>query len=191
MTYRRMRVLPLRVPSCALIVLAVAVALAGCGGDQRTSTTVQLTNYRLSEVSAWGFAYRGVSGWLVSRDDGGVDAFWDRSPHLGCAVHPREGDEVRGSDTAGELSGEIRRIFFDPCYNSSWDITGQRLFGPAPRGLDRFDATLEARPQGDEVTIHFDSVRLGTCGAGVGDEVPCSPPGESTYVDGPPLYDWP
>jgi|GEM_PF-4672679 len=177
-----------RVPLGALAGLVVAVVLAGCGGQQ-TSTTVQLSPYRLDEVSAWGFSYRGVSGWLVSRDDGGVDAFWVRSPHLGCAVHPMESDQELERGSASGLGGESPMMFFDPCSNSRWDFSGERLFGPAPRGLDRFDATLTAHPQGDEVTIQLDSVRLGTCSPG--GDVPCSPPGESMYIDGPPLYDWP
>jgi hypothetical protein len=152
---------------------------------------VLLDGTRLSDVSAWGFSYRGVSGWLVSRGDG-VDAFWARSPHLGCAVHPVDtGAVLDGAIASADLAPETRGVFFDPCGNSVWLFTGERIFGPAPRGLDRFDATLEATVRGDEVTIDFSSVRLGECSTGVEGHVPCSSPGDATYVDGPPLYDWP
>lgn len=168
------------------------LTIASCQGKQSTTTTVELDGYRLSEGSAWGFSFRGATGWLVSRDDGGVDAFWARSPHLGCAVYPiSSGPLLEGAIASHNLSRETRGVFFDPCSNSIWLFSGERVFGPTPRGLDRFNATLEARPQGDAVTVDFATVRLGVCPPTVEGEIQCSPPGESTYVGGPRLYDWP
>ena len=55
-------------------------------------------------------------------------ALSQRCPHLGCRV------------PFCESSGR----FECPCHGSVYDIAGEYVSGPAPRGMDRFPLTLEA-----------------------------------------------
>ena len=60
---------------------------------------------------------------LVRFEDGGLIAFWQRCPHLGCSV-PYEEDQS---------------AFHCPCHGSVFDEqTGEVKGGPAPRPMDIF-----------------------------------------------------
>ena len=68
--------------------------------------------------------------------------------------------------------------FRGPCTGSAFLLDGTRVFGPAPRGLDRFATELD----GDIVRIDVTEAILGPCSPGVvplegEDEVACSVPG--------------
>ena len=51
----------------------------------------------------------------------------DKDPHLGCAV-PYRPDFVWDGRPGW---------FRNPCHGETFDMAGQRVFGPSPRGLDR------------------------------------------------------
>ena len=86
------------------------------------------------------FAVDGVEGWLVRREDGGVDAFSARSPHRSCRVELLLVGDPRLETDPPLFDGEPGG-FFDPCSNSFWLLSGEHILGPAPGGLDRFPAT--------------------------------------------------
>jgi menaquinol-cytochrome c reductase iron-sulfur subunit len=68
------------------------------------------------------------SVWLSRTGDATVVAFSAVCPHLGCAV----GYDAR--------AGHFRC----PCHDSAFTSTGERIAGPAERGLDALDVTVDA-----------------------------------------------
>lgn len=66
------------------------------------------------------------AAWLVKTMGGDVQAFSATCPHLGCAV---------------DFSPD--GVFRCPCHKSSFSPTGDRLGGPAKRGLDPLPVTVE------------------------------------------------
>ena len=82
------------------------------------------------------------SCWLVRPHAAApVRAFSTICPHLGCGVDYN----VRS------------RKFECPCHNSSFDLSGRCLSGPAPRGLDELDVTAE----GGELLVRMQRFRTG------------------------------
>jgi cytochrome b6-f complex iron-sulfur subunit len=84
--------------------------------------------------------------WLVNltQEQGGPGflALWQKCPHLGCVVpweerfhfvDPRTGDRTEG-------------WFRCPCHQSTYDSAGVRVYGPAPRSMDRM--ALHITPDG-------------------------------------------
>jgi Rieske Fe-S protein len=83
---------------------------------------------------------------LVKQPDGSFVALFWKSTGLGCSVPWRESflfiDPRDGVSKAG--------WFRDPCHGSTWDVNGVRVFGPAPRDLDRFPVEVK----GGRVYVH-------------------------------------
>jgi cytochrome b6-f complex iron-sulfur subunit len=76
-----------------------------------------------------------ISGrFYIVRLEGGLIAFYQRCPHLGCAV-PWVDSENQ---------------FHCPCHGSLYNLEGEVTGGPAPRPLDIFPITIE---NGDEVWV--------------------------------------
>ncbi len=72
--------------------------------------------------------------WLVKQEDGSFVALYWKSTHRGCTVPWRESFVF-----VDPRDGQSKRGWFrDPCSGSTWDVNGVRVFGPAPRNLDRF-----------------------------------------------------
>lgn len=69
---------------------------------------------------------------------GSLTALYQKCPHLGCRV------------PFCESSGR----FECPCHGSFFNLKGEYLAGPAPRGMDRFPITLE----GDTVVVDTGTV---------------------------------
>ena len=61
--------------------------------------------------------------------EAGFAALWQTCPHLGCRV-----PECKTS-----------QWFECPCHGSQYDRVGEKEGGPAPRGMDRFPGTVDAR----------------------------------------------
>ena len=80
------------------------------------------------------------AAWVTRHADGTFTALSTVCPHLGCAVN---------------ASGEGG--FSCPCHTSSFAATGERLAGPAPRGLDAL--TVEVRDK--EVLVHHRRFKQG------------------------------
>lgn len=82
------------------------------------------------------------SCWLVRAGDTvPVRAFSTVCPHLGCAI---------------DFNGD-KRQFDCPCHGSSFDLDGRCLSGPAPRGLDELDVTVES----GQVLVRYQRFRTG------------------------------
>ncbi len=66
--------------------------------------------------------------WIVHLESGELIALSSRSTHLGCSVPWRADFEFSG----------VTGWFRDPCSGTTWDITGNKAFGPAPRDMDQY-----------------------------------------------------
>jgi Rieske Fe-S protein len=81
------------------------------------------------QSDAWSAARRVPLGscWLRKLPDGNVLALTATCPHLGCSVdYDAEAKEYRC-----------------PCHTSAFDLDGKRKSGPAKRGMDSLEATVE------------------------------------------------
>jgi cytochrome b6-f complex iron-sulfur subunit len=91
--------------------------------------------------------------YLTSNDDE-IVALWSRCPHLGC--------RVPWCESAGE--------FECPCHGTSFNRIGEHRSGPAPRGMDRFEVTVEE----DQIVIDTGVILRGPS---LGSESIDEPPG--------------
>jgi cytochrome b6-f complex iron-sulfur subunit len=64
----------------------------------------------------------------VTQYQGGLRALYQKCPHLGC--------RVPYCDSAQQ--------FQCPCHGSIYNVIGEYLQGPAPRGMDRFPITIQS-----------------------------------------------
>ncbi|MFQ5593363.1 MAG: ubiquinol-cytochrome c reductase iron-sulfur subunit [Anaerolineae bacterium] len=71
--------------------------------------------------------------WLVKLEDSSFVAYDPHCTHLGCPYSWNE-DEA---------------LFLCPCHDAAFDINGQVVKGPPPRGLDRYEVKIE----GDKIFI--------------------------------------
>lgn len=71
---------------------------------------------------------------VVRLDSGEVLALSARDPHLGCTVPYRPSLIYNGREG----------WFHNPCHREIYDLAGYRVFGPQPRGLDRFHVEVVA-----------------------------------------------
>lgn len=82
------------------------------------------------------------AAWLVRGPGEQVRAFSAVCPHLGCAV---------------EWNGNAQ-TFECPCEGSTFDVSGNRLDGPARRGLDE----LEVVATDEDIRVRYQRFRLAT-----------------------------
>lgn len=80
--------------------------------------------------------------WIVQPEVGHPVALYTYDTHptfreQGCEVQWKP-DEVYPTDSPNPTRG----VFRDPCGGSVYDISGHRLFGPAPRDLDTFSVVV-------------------------------------------------
>ncbi len=112
-----------------------------------------VTGYRISDglVSEWQMdlqRYRATlagSGGLIQGDgvfyvvrlpDGDFRVLSGASTHLGeLVVWETSGAEFSSTEYVG--------VFIEPAHAEQWTIDGTRLFGPAPRDLDRYDWLID------------------------------------------------
>lgn len=74
----------------------------------------------------------------VTSYQGGLRALYQKCPHLGCRVPFCEGSSR----------------FECPCHGSMYNIVGEYLAGPAPRGMDRFPISID----GERVVVDTSGV---------------------------------
>jgi cytochrome b6-f complex iron-sulfur subunit len=78
----------------------------------------------------------------------GFLALWWKCPHLGCTVPWRPTFSFLGR----------QGWFRCPCHGSTYDDAGQRVFGPAPRSMDRMEITIA----GGRISVNTGAVTKGT-----------------------------
>jgi len=64
----------------------------------------------------------------VTNHEGGLRALYQKCPHLGCRVP----------------FCSTSQQFECPCHGSVYNVIGEYLAGPAPRGMDRFEISIQA-----------------------------------------------
>jgi cytochrome b6-f complex iron-sulfur subunit len=98
--------------------------------------------------------------WLVNltEEQGGPGflALWWKCPHLGCTVPWRENFNFVDPTTGQEKRGWFRC----PCHGSTYNDAGVRVFGPAPRSMDRMELTID--PSSGRISVNTGSVEKGT-----------------------------
>src|SRR5688572_29191311 len=82
--------------------------------------------------------------WLINltEDQGGpgILALEAKCTHLGCTLPWRETFRFTDPSTGHPRDGWFRC----PCHGATFDHAGERVFGPAPRALDRFEVEFVA-----------------------------------------------
>ncbi len=127
--------------------------IAGFGGVVSAGTVDQFPPGTKKEVPVGKF-------WLVhlTEEQGGPGflALWWKCPHLGCTVPWKESFSF--TDPA---SGQDRRGWFRcPCHGSTYTDAGVRVYGPAPRSLDRMQLTID--PGSKQISVNTGKITKGT-----------------------------
>jgi cytochrome b6-f complex iron-sulfur subunit len=96
--------------------------------------------------------------WLVhlTPEQGGPGflALWQKCPHLGCTVPWEPNFSFKDA-----VTNETKRGWFRcPCHQSTYDDVGVRVFGPAPRSMDRMALTIA--PDG-EIEVDTGTIEKG------------------------------
>ena len=98
--------------------------------------------------------------WLVNltEEQGGPGflALWWKCPHLGCTVPWRENFSFVNPQTGVNKQGWFRC----PCHGSTYNDAGVRVFGPAPRSMDRMEITIDA--DSGRISVNTGSISKGT-----------------------------
>ena len=97
--------------------------------------------------------------WMVNltEEQGGPGflALWWKCPHLGCTVPWRETFSFVDPATGANKQGWFRC----PCHGSTYNDAGVRVFGPAPRSMDRMDLTIDGS---GNISVNTGSISKGT-----------------------------
>ena len=129
--------------------------ITGFGSVIAAGTTSQFPPGTRTAVSAGKF-------WLVNLSEeqarisdpengkAGYLALWWKCPHLGCTIPYR--DTYSFDDQKG--------WFLCPCHGSTYDNAGVRVFGPAPRSMDRMEVTID--PDSGRISVNTGSISKGT-----------------------------
>ncbi len=89
-------------------------------------------NIIISQNAGWGEFNSQKLVWVV-RSGEKITVFTAVCPHLGCTVNAKE------------------EAFICACHNSKWDVAGNAVAGPTPRGLD----VLEHKIEGDLLKVKY------------------------------------
>jgi cytochrome b6-f complex iron-sulfur subunit len=97
--------------------------------------------------------------WMVNlpEEEGGPGflALWWKCPHLGCTVPWRETFSFTDPQTGASAQGWFRC----PCHGSTYTMAGVRVFGPAPRSMDRMEVTIDG---GGNISVNTGAITKGT-----------------------------
>ena len=88
----------------------------------------EVTRVRFTRLVRDGWMVRSVEEyvWVRKTPDGSVVVFEPHCTHLGCAY---------------DWNSDLRQ-FLCPCHGGKFDAEGDRIDGPPPRALDRFDVKV-------------------------------------------------
>ena len=95
----------------------------------------KVSDYKVGDVKYF------VDGkfYLVRLQEGFI-ALYQKCPHLGCVVPWKSDYEFQGS----------KGWFVCPCHGSTYQTTGQIVYGPAPRPMDYMKVSVK----GDAITVN-------------------------------------
>lgn len=147
-------ILPLGSLLVAIVVAAIAVLFVFQSGDRPYLVAGNVDDFAVEEP----VHFPDEQFYLVKLESGEFLALYTKDPHLGCTVPWNPNFEFQG--TTG--------WFRNPCHAETYDIQGNLMFGPAPRGLDRFPVTVTD----SEVRVHTDEL---ICGPGAPPGMVCTP----------------
>jgi cytochrome b6-f complex iron-sulfur subunit len=86
------------------------------------------------------------SGGVLEGMKAGINALYQKCPHLGCRVP----------------SCESSQWFECPCHGSKYNQVGEKKAGPAPRGMDRFGVLLEGNRVIVDTSLPIQGPPIGT-----------------------------
>ena len=89
-------------------------------------------NVIVSQIAGWGEFNSQKLVWVLKNGEK-ITVFTAVCPHLGCTVNAKE------------------EAFICACHNSKWDVAGNAVAGPTPRGLD----VLEHKVEGDVLQVKY------------------------------------
>jgi Rieske Fe-S protein len=92
----------------------------------------------VSQNAGWGQFNSQKALWVIKKGDQ-VTIFSAVCPHLGCTVNAKN------------------EAFVCACHDSKWDVAGNALSGPTPRGLD----SLEHKVEGDVLKVRYQDFKQG------------------------------
>jgi menaquinol-cytochrome c reductase iron-sulfur subunit len=95
-------------------------------------------NVVISQNAGWGRFNSQRLVWVIKKGDD-ITVFSAACPHLGCTIN------------------ETANGFICPCHGSAWNANGEKLGGPAPRGMD----VLEHRVEGDLLQVKYQFFKQG------------------------------
>jgi Rieske Fe-S protein len=95
-------------------------------------------NVIVSQNAGWGEFNTQKLVWVIKNGEK-ITVFTAVCPHLGCTVNARQ------------------EAFVCACHNSKWDVAGNALAGPTPRGLD----VLEHKVEGDVLKVRYQDFKQG------------------------------
>lgn len=95
-------------------------------------------NVIVSQDAGWGKFNSQKLIW-VTRKGENVTVFTAVCPHLGCTVNAKND------------------VFICACHDSKWDVAGNSMGGPTPRGLD----SLEHKVEGDVLKVRYQDFKQG------------------------------
>jgi cytochrome b6-f complex iron-sulfur subunit len=97
--------------------------------------------------------------WMVNltEEQGGPGflALWWKCPHLGCTVPWRETFSFVDPASGANKQGWFRC----PCHGSTYNDAGVRVFGPAPRSMDRMELTIDGS---GNISVNTGAITKGT-----------------------------
>jgi menaquinol-cytochrome c reductase iron-sulfur subunit len=92
----------------------------------------------VSQDAGWGQFNSQKAIWVIRKGDQ-VTIFTAVCPHLGCTVNAKN------------------EVFICACHDSKWDVAGNAMGGPTPRGLD----SLEHKVEGDVLKVRYQDFKQG------------------------------
>lgn len=126
---------------------AIAPALSAAGAENWTDVGPLADipdgkpvkrNVIISQDAGWGKFNSQKLVWVIKSGEK-ITVFTAVCPHLGCTVNAKE------------------EAFVCACHNSKWDVAGNTLGGPTPRGLD----LLEHKVEGSVLKVKYQDFKQG------------------------------
>jgi hypothetical protein len=148
--------------SIATLGVLFAIGVAGMLDPPVESRSAVDVPYEADGPVAQAFRWGDLRGWIVRLPGEGVTALSARSPHRGCYIDFRPREFFARSHT--QIPDGHPGLFYDICFGSTFLLTGERTFGPSPRGMDMFQVQ---KVRGGFVTLDLSRVQRGLCGDGV------------------------